>query len=79
MTMDAEVYRQLGEHNAEIRSVNEKIEKLDDRMNSIEKKQDLILAKLNSVGGGWKAIVGMGFAISGFITLIRELFEILHK
>jgi hypothetical protein len=79
MTIDTDVYRQLGTQEAEIRSMNDKIEKIDRRLDGIEHTQAEILAKLNSVGGGWKAIVGMGMAIVGFVSLGREMFEIVGK
>jgi hypothetical protein len=78
MTIDTEVYKQLGAHGAEIKAVNTQLTELKDRMQAVEEKQDLILAKLNSVGGGWRAMVGMGLVVTSLITLAYQGIEIIR-
>jgi hypothetical protein len=78
MSGDTEVYRTLGQQEATIKAMNDKLEEFDDRLKSVERNVQLILDKINQVGGGWKAIAGMGMAIYGALAGLKTILEFLH-
>jgi TolA-binding protein len=68
-----ETARELATHANDIKHLQQDMDKMVSDMDEIKKTLQSINAKMDKVEGGWKALMWIGGAVSGFTAFIGYL------